>query len=125
MQVKSDLALPAEQLPVHCMAVLCPSRIHEGRQKTNTLSKQITPLHLLLLLKGERKERPACEPVLVMFLTASLPEEDLAKRIAQLILQLLYSELKQSEIFGERVLKHLQGRRAMGRTLPSSALRLF
>ena len=53
-----------------------------------------------------------------------VPGKDLAKRIAQLI-QLLYSELKQSEIFGERVLKHLQGRRAMGRTLPSSVLWLF
>lgn len=72
VQVESDLALPAEQISVHCMAMLCPSRVHEGRQKTNTPSKQITLLHLLLLLKGEQKEPPACEPVLVMFLTASL-----------------------------------------------------
>lgn len=64
-----DLALPAEQLSVHCMTVLCPRGMHETRQKTNTLSKQIAPQHLLLLLKREWKEPPACEQVLVTILT--------------------------------------------------------
>lgn len=68
--MKIDLALPAKQLSVHCMALLCPIRVHDG--STNTLLKQITALHLLLLLKAEQKEAPICELVLVMFLTAVL-----------------------------------------------------
>jgi len=72
VQAERDLTLPAAQLSVRCMALLCPSGIHKGRQKTSTLPKQITPLHPLLLSKGEHKEPPACALVLVMFLMASL-----------------------------------------------------
>lgn len=72
VQIKSDLSVPAEQHSVHCMDLLRPSRMQGGRQKTNTLSKQITPLRLLLLSKEKLKEPPVCEPVLVIFLMASL-----------------------------------------------------
>lgn len=72
VQIKSDLSVLAEQHSVHCMDLLRPSRMQGGRQKTNTLSKQITPLRLLLLSKEKLKEPPVCEPVLVIFLMASL-----------------------------------------------------
>lgn len=42
--------------------------MHETRQKTNILLKQIAPQHLLLLMR-EWKEPPACEQVLVVILT--------------------------------------------------------